>query len=149
MRTAARSGLGLLLLLLASCSTEPATQRCIRSDVGSMGSENAFRLSVPADASPPLDDKDDRMDVALSVVPPLVAPVTLLHSVDGKEVARWELDVIAPVGLSTRCRIGATKVLSTCGAVVGDLPHSTAGDWSIEPRGNRVLEVGLSFRTCR
>lgn len=137
------------ILLLASCSAQPSAQKCSRVDVGSMGEDNAFRLTVATDAAPVLDDASDRLDVAFTLVPPIVAPVILIQSVEGKEVGRWELKVSPATGISTRCRLGATPALSTCGAVIGNLPRSAAGEWTIDARGNRVLEVALSFRTCR
>jgi len=140
----------LLLAVLSSCSATPVVPTCGRVDAPrSMGPENAFRVSIPAESAPTLSGDRDRMDVAFTFVPPLVGPIVLVKSVGGREAIRWELKVGPGAGISTRCRLGATAALSTCGATIGTLPFSAGGEWSIEPNGNRVLEAGLSFRTCR
>ena len=113
-----------------------------------MGPENSFRVTIAADAAVSLDDAADSMDVAFTIVPPITAPVTLIQTRDGAEVARWDLKVVPGGGISTRCRLGMTLALSTCGAAIGDSPHVTRGDWFIELNGNRILEAGVSFRAC-
>lgn len=136
-------------LLLTSCTAEPVAMKCSRYDAPSMGPENAFRIAIAREGAPLLDDAADHIDVALTLVPPVVGPVVLVHTLDGREDARWELKVGPDSGISTRCRLGATPVLSTCNVTMGNLPISTAGQWSVEPGSNRVLEAGLAFRTCR
>jgi hypothetical protein len=140
---------GALASLVLSCSPAPTTQRCSRYDVPSMGPENNFRISLAAATVPALDSPDDRMDVTFSIVPPIAGPVVLVHSEGGSEKSRWQLAVPAGSGISTRCRIGATAALSTCNATLPALPMTAAGEWSLEPGDNRVLEAGIALRVCR
>lgn len=133
--------------LLASCSTTKV--RCSRVEFGSMGTENGFRVNVPADGAPVLDDDDERLGVALTVVPPLDGPVTLVHKVDGREVQRFELKTTVAAGMSARCSLSFSAMTSPCGAKLEQRPLPTGGEWSIEAGANRVLEAGLSARVCR
>lgn len=138
-----------LVALLSSCSAQALVPKCSRIDVPSMGPENSFRVTIPSDTAPNLTGIGDRIELAISIVPPLSGPVTLVQSNEGRETGRWVLEVGPGSGISTRCRIGTSVGLSTCKAAIGDLPHSSAGQWSMEPGNNRVLEAGLSFRVCR
>jgi len=138
-----------LVMLLASCSAEPIVPKCSHRNAVSMGAENDFRVSILSEGGVKLEDNDDRIDVAMTIVPPIVGPVTLVQQVEGREPVRWDLELIPGTSISTRCRLGATPDLSTCKAAIGALPMATAGNWSIEPRGNHVLEAALAFRTCR
>lgn len=139
----------LALFVFSSCVTATVVPKCRRIAALSMGPENAYRVSIPVESAATLAGEGDRMDVAFTIVPPLVGPVVLVQKVDGREAARWELKAGSGSGISTRCRLGATRALSTCDAAIGSLPFATAGEWSIEPLANRVLEAGLSLHTCR
>jgi hypothetical protein len=135
-------------VLLGACAAE-RVPKCRRIDAPSMGPENAFRISIPAESAPVLAGETDRVEVAFTIVPPVEGPVTLVHSLEGGDTTRWELKVGAAAGISTRCRLGATRALSTCDSSIGNLPLSFAGQWSVEPGKNRLLEAGLGVRTCR
>lgn len=137
----------LALGLLASCSA--TTVPCRRVEFGSMGPENGFRLTVPAAGAPVLSTDDERIGVALTVIPPVSGPVTLVHKVDGREVNRFELATTVPAGASARCSLSFSALTSPCGARLEARPFPTAGEWSIEAGSNRVMEAGLSARTCR
>lgn len=113
-----------------------------------MGPENGFQLSVADDEFPLLDDDNERMDVAVTVVPPLVGPVSLVQIVDGKPLARWELRLPQPTGMSTRCTVGLSPTTSTCGVTISDRPHPPGGYYELDARGNHVLEAGLAFFLC-
>lgn len=136
-------------VLSTSCAAAPIVPKCARIDVPSMGPENEFRVSIPAESASTVRDPRDRIDIALTMLAPIVGPVVLVQAIRGKEAAHWQLNVSTSTGISTRCRIGSTPLLSTCDATLGNLPLSTAGEWSIDPGANHVLEAGLSFRTCR
>lgn len=136
------------LTMAASCTSAPETVRCRRIDVASMGPENSFRTNIAADAVPALEGPGAGIRAALTLVPPVAGPVTLLQFSDGREVARWELKLPASTGSSAICRIGTTAEASTCGATIVDAPHLAAGHWTLEAGGNRVLEAGLSFDLC-
>lgn len=137
------------LFVLSACAAEPTLPKCTRIDVPSMGPENSFRVSVAAQSASTLAGNGDRIDIAMTMVPPIDGPVTLVHTEDGRETGRWQLKVGLGSSISTRCRLGATPALSTCSASIGNLPRSSAGEWSVEPGSNRLLEAGLAFRTCR
>lgn len=138
------------LVTLAGCTIEPAPARCVRVELGSMGPENQFRLLVASDAGQVLDESADRLEVGMSIVPPVSGPVTLVQQDEsGRELARWDLEVGKVNGLSTRCSVGFGAATSTCKVSLPSPPFSAAGDWRLQDNGNRVLEAGLSLRLCR
>lgn len=146
-RVASLAGVAALGFLLASCTT--TTVPCSRVEFGSMGPENSFRVDVPAKDAPVLDTDDDRLGIALTIVPPVDGPVTLVQTVDGREVNRFELKTSVAAGVSVRCGLSFSALTSPCGAKLETRLLSTAGEWSIEAGANRVLEAGLSARVCR
>jgi hypothetical protein len=135
-----------VLSMAASCTSAVEPVPCRRVDVASMGPENAFRVTIAPDTVPALDGSGAAIHASLTLIPPVVGPVTLLQFSDGREVARWELKL--PAATSTTCRIAATAAASTCGATIVDAPHLAGGHWSIEAGGNRILEAGLAFELC-
>lgn len=137
-----------LLLLMTACSPATETQLCGRREVGSMGPENSFRLTVAEDRFPPLDTSEERIDIAFTIVPPIVGPVSLFQVIDGEQFAKWDLQVNAQPGIVARCSVGPPPMAFACGAELTDRPHPTGGYYSIEANGNRVLEAGLSFYLC-
>lgn len=137
-----------VLSTIASCTSAVGPVPCRRVDVASMGPENAFRVTIAPDTVPALDGPGAAIHAALTLIPPVVGPVTLLQFSDGREVARWELKLPPATTTSATCRIGTTAAASTCGATIVDAPHLAGGHWSIEAGGNRVLEAGLAFELC-
>jgi hypothetical protein len=138
----------LALVVLSSCKPPSAPPACRRYETLPLGPENGFRLAVAKDAFPLLDNANERIDVALSVVPPLVGPVTLVQIVDGQPLATWDLPLPPPTGLSTRCSIGLSLENSTCGATIRDRPHPPGGSYELQARGNTVLEASIAFFVC-
>lgn len=137
-----------LALLGVSCSPEQVVPNCARFDVGSMGPENNFHVLVDSPDAPTLRKAFDRIDVALSVVRPPRDSVVLVHTPPGRPSTRWTLEFPAASGISTRCRLGTTSALSTCGATLGVLPRSLEGNWSLETTDGHVLEAAVAVLTC-
>ena len=150
IQPAVRASFLLAAMIVSSCTggATPATQNCTRYHVPSLGADNQFRVSVGTADVPELRGSGDHFDVAMSVVPPVVGPVTVVHAADGKE-SRWDLRFAGGNGLSTRCRVGADGARSTCSASLGVVSIRPEGVWSLETNGNHVLEAGLSFQVCR
>lgn len=134
--------------LLAACATT-TTVKCRRVEFGSMGPENGFRVTIPADEAPSLDGDDERINLAMTIVPPVAGPVFLIQNVEDRTIGRWEMKTVVPAGANTRCSLGFLPSMSPCTVVLETRPHSMKGDWSIDPGDNRVLEAGLSAVVCR
>lgn len=151
MRQCAASSLVIACLVAISCSScsgEPATQRCVRHEIGSMGVDNSFHLRVADDDETTLDDTD-RIDLAMTLIPPATGPVTLIQRRSDGTEARWQLAVVPGSTITTRCAIASTRPASTCEATLATLPARIAGDWSVEANGNHLIEAGISLRICR
>jgi len=148
---ARRVGLAVLsMLLVASCTGAPEQLRCVHRELGSTAPDTSLQLDVAEDAALVLTDAADRIDLALTMMPPVVAPIILVHhSAGGQELSRRDLKVTVPGGISTRCSIGSSAALSSCAATPVAVPSPVAGRWSVEPNGNHVLEFGMSVRLCR
>ncbi len=154
MKTARPLPTAMLLLALAgsilgaaACGTAPLPRRCVRVNLASMGPDNGFRIEVPAGLVSSLDDASESMDLAVTVVGPVAAPVRLVQVSGEHQLGDWQLKLPEPAGLSTRCSIGF-GFNATCGAGLGDKPHPTAGAYTLDTGGNRILEAALSFTSC-
>lgn len=139
---------GVMGFTYASCDPRPAPQQCVRRELGSMGPENSFRLSIAEVDEITIDDASDRIDVAMTLVPPVVAPVMLVQRRSDGTETRWQLEVVAGSAISTRCAVASTPAGSSCKATLAGLPAPMAGDWSVEAGGNFLIEAGLSVRLC-
>jgi len=147
-----RVGLVLAISLgLNSCTSRVSTIACHRYEAGYLGPDNQFRLDVPKKKFPILDAAPDRLILALSLLPPpagLNDEATLVHTIDGREVARWKLQLPPPRGISARCTIASTANDSSCEAHLSDLPTPTGGRYRLYSDHGRLIEAGLSFYVC-
>jgi len=136
--------------LLGACAPAPEAVHCRRLDVVSMGPENGFRTRVAGEVQETVDDPAGRIDVAVTAAPPLSGPITLIQTVEGREVARWDIAPPPSAGAVHRCSIGFTTSDPSCGAGVRipSRSHRIAGEWSVQPNGNRILEASVSFHRC-
>jgi len=135
---------------LAVCACEPtaAPQRCRRHDGVSLTPENRFAAAVESGELMLIDQPEDRIDLAMTVVRPVRGTIDLVHVVGDREMGRWELN-IAESSLSTaRCFISPGGGWFTCGAMIREIPHPTGGYYYLLSNGNIVLEAGLSFYLC-
>jgi hypothetical protein len=140
-----------LSLGLASCTSTATTVQCHRYEAGYLGPQNNFQLAVPMDKMPVLDDSRDRLTLSLSLLPPSATRTTratLIHKIGGRDVARWQLTLPPPQGISSRCNIGPTKKRSNCGARLTDLPIRPGGEYILQSDNGRLIEAGLSFFIC-
>jgi len=147
-----RAGLMMVMFpLLTSCTSSETTIPCHRYEAGHLGRDSDFQLTVPAGEIPLLDASRDRMTLSLSLLPPLTdltTRATLIHTIGGREVAKWNLKLPVPYGISARCTIGAARPNSNCGASLTDLPYNPAGTYYLKSDSARLIEAGLSFYVC-
>jgi hypothetical protein len=134
--------------LLASCAPSPEAARCRRVNVVSMGPENGFRTSLAGDPQQKIAAPAGRIDVALTTAAALTGPVTLVQSLDGREVSRWEIKPPPSSATVRRCSIGFAASADSCGPVIAAPSYSIAGDWAVVPGDNRLLEASVSFHVC-
>lgn len=145
---AAATLLALVTVVAGGC-TAATPQRCSRVELGSGSPEAGLRVRVDGDESLRLDDADDRLVVAFTVVGDAISPLFLVHHQEGRETGRWELKPGKPSGVSARCAMALPGTGSTCSATFADGPVALGGEWTIEQGANRILEVGMSARLCR
>ncbi len=131
---------------LSACAPAMAPGRCGRFDAPSMGQENGFRVTIAEDQAASLDGAPSRIDVAVASPTPLAGPITLVQSMEGREISRWELVLPPAAGIVQRCSLA--YVASSCGAVLTARPQTAAGTWTILPGTNRLLEASIAFRQC-
>ena len=133
-------------ILVAGCTAAPDRVSCVRRELGSMGSDNQFHLKVTDDAT--LGERD-RIELAFTIVPPIAGPVVLVRrGDDGREISRLQLKLVAVAGMTTRCTVAATAKESTCEATLASLPANVVGNWTVEAKGNALLEAGMTLRIC-
>ncbi|HXC51677.1 MAG TPA: hypothetical protein VN634_12375 [Candidatus Limnocylindrales bacterium] len=138
-----------LALAAVSCNMAPVSApTCRRYEALALGPETNFHGSIPDGQFPLLKDPGERIDLAVTLVPPVVGPVTLVQLVDGKPFAKWDLTLPAPTGMSTRCSIGLSVGTSSCGVTIMDQPHPPGGYYELQTRGNTILEAGLALNLC-
>lgn len=145
---AAATLLALVTVVAGGCAAA-VPQRCSRVELGSGSTEAGLRVHVDGDDSLRIDDADDRLVVAFTVVGDATTPLFLVHHEDGRETGRWELKPGKPSGVSTRCAMALPGLGSTCSATFAEGPVPLGGEWTIEPGANTILEAGLSARLCR
>jgi len=135
-------------LVIGACEPTAAPQRCRRYEGVALVPENHFAASLELDATILIDLPEERLDVAMSVVPPVRGTIDLVHVVGDREMERWELTVPDPNPSIVRCLISPAGGWLGCGAVIREVPHPTGGYYYMRPNGNTVLEAGLSFYLC-
>jgi hypothetical protein len=144
----ALAALALAAVEIAGCAAASAPLRCRRFELGSVGPENDWKLSVASDNNLRIDHADERLVVAFSVVGVTTGPVTLVHEAEGREPDRWPLTLGPASGISVRCALARPGNAATCRASLTEEPLTLGGQWRIEANGNQILEAGLSARLC-
>jgi hypothetical protein len=138
----------ILVLATAACAA-PAVQHCHRYDALSLTRENGFAASLDWKDERGIDRLPERVDVAMTIVPPLRGPIEIVHVVGDAEADRWALtppDVNNVA--SSVCWITPPGVMPNCGATLQDLPFFPGGYYYLRGNGNTVLEAGLAFYVC-
>ena len=142
------AALALVSVMTGGCSEEPVILECRRHDIAAaakQGSSTAFVVEVSGQS---LDDVRDHMDVGITVLRPVVAPITFVHVLDDREVERWDFQLPEAAHPVVLCRASPEKTRSSCGVSLTKVPHPLRGYYYLLPNGNRVVEASLSFWLC-
>jgi hypothetical protein len=141
---------GLLVLALVAAACAPATpQRCHRYDALSLARENGFAASLDWKDERAIDVSPERLEVTLTIVPPIRGPVELVHVLGDVETDRWALTVMNPGNLANAvCWLTPPSGTANCGATLPDMPYFPGGYYYLRPNANVVMEAGIAFYIC-
>ncbi len=141
---------GVIALALATSGCAPAApQRCHRYDALSLTRENGFASSFDWKSERTIDIPPERIDVALTIIPPIRGPVELVHVFGDVETDRWVLTLLDQNNVvSFICWITPPTGTPNCGATLQDLPYYPGGYYYLRPNANVVMEAGLAFYVC-
>lgn len=137
------------LTLIAGACAPASPQRCHRYDALSLTRENGFAASLDWKDERPIDIAPERLEVALTIVPPILGPVELVHVLGDVETDRWSLTLTTPANVtSTVCWITPPSARANCGATLPDMPYFPGGYYYLRPNANVVMEAGIAFHIC-
>ena len=143
-------GIGVLMLALGAGACAPAApQSCQRYDALSLNPENDFAASLDWQSPLLVDRPPERIDVALSLLPPVRGPIELVHVSGDHETERWALTLPSSTSnANSVCWIEPRGGSPNCGVSLAEGPFAPGGYYYLRAGGNIVLEAGLAFYLC-